>query len=153
MIRITNFTFATFVTVTAIVMSAIAALDRGSTVIDKTLLVAISVAICIGSHLILSISKTKLAWILWLLCLVSAVYSHITFFSFAKMRANDERSLYSIQKSNVEREIEATRSALGRIEARPAAKVAAELAVTKGWNRRNAFHHVFRNSIHVPVRS
>jgi hypothetical protein len=38
----------------------------------------------------------------------------------------------------VEREIEATRSALTRIEARPVATVASELAVTKGWSRRNA---------------
>ena len=136
--RITSFTFATFVTVTAIVMSAVAAHDRGSTVIDKTLLMAISVAICAGSHLIPSISKTKLAWLLWVLCMVGAVYSHITFFSFAKLRANDDRSQYSIQKNGVEREIEATRSALARIEARPVATVASELAVTKGWSRRNA---------------
>jgi hypothetical protein len=59
---------------------------------------AISVAICAGSHLIPSISKTKLAWFLWVLCMVGAVYSHITFFSFAKLRANDDRSQYSIQK-------------------------------------------------------
>jgi hypothetical protein len=138
MIRITSFTFATFVTVTAIVMSAVAALDRGSTAVDKTLLIAISVAICTGSHLIPSISKTKLAWLLWVLCMVGAVYSHITFFSFAKLRANDERSQYSIQRSGVEREIEVTRLALERIEARPVATVASELAVTKGWSRRNA---------------
>lgn len=136
--RITSFTFATFVTVTAIVMSAVAAYDRGSTLVDKTLLIAISVAICAGSHLIPSISKTKLSWVLWVLCMVGAVYSHITFFSFAKLRANDERSQYSIQKSGVEREIDATRSALARIDARPVATVASELAATKGWSRRNA---------------
>jgi len=119
-------------------MSAVAALDRGSTAVDKTLLIAISVAICTGSHLIPSISKTKLAWLLWVLFMVGAVYSHITFFSFAKLRANDERSQYSIQRSGVEREIEVTRLALERIEARPVATVASELAVTKGWSRRNA---------------
>ena len=81
--RITSFTFATVVTVTAIVMSAVAANDRGSNGVDKTVLMAISVAICAGSHLLPSISRTKLAWLLWMLCLIGAVYSHITFFSFA----------------------------------------------------------------------
>jgi len=73
-----------------------------------------------------------------MLCLMGAVYSHITFLSFAKLRANEERSQYSVQKRGVEREIEATHAALARIEARPVATVASELAVTKGWSRRNA---------------
>jgi hypothetical protein len=119
-------------------MSAVAAHDRGSAVVDKVLLMAISIAICAGSHLIPSISKKKLGLLLWVLCLVGAVYSHITFFSFAKLRTNDERLQYSVEKSGVEREIEATRYALARIEARPVATVAAELAVTRGWSRRNA---------------
>jgi hypothetical protein len=128
--------FAILVTSTAMAMSAVAALDRGGTIVDKMLWVAISVMVCLGSHLIPSITKARWAWLLWGFCLLGTIYSHITFLTYSSLRAGDERSKHSIQKADVERQIQITREALSSINARPIATVSEQLAITKGWRNR-----------------
>ncbi len=130
--------FAILVTSTATVMSAVAALERGGTILDRVLWVAISVAVCLGSHLIPSIIKTRWSWLLWMFCLLGTVYSHITFLTYSSLRAGDERSNHSIQKADVERQIQITREALSSISARPIATVSEQLAITTGWRNRTA---------------
>lgn len=129
---------AIFVTGTALVMSGMAGWYRGSSILDCTLLISISVAISAGSHLIPSISKSRLAWALWGCCFIGALYSHLTFFSYTSLRAGDNRSQHSVQVSRVEQQIKAAHEAFALITARPLAIVATELAVTKNWRRRNA---------------
>ena len=136
--KITVFSFAIIVTVTAMLMSADAAIERGGSTLDQMLLVALSVEICLGSHLIPSISKSKLSWLLWMICVLGAIYSHITFFTYSKLRAGDERSQHSVQKQGVERQIEAIRMTLATINARSVATVASELSITNGWRMRSA---------------
>jgi hypothetical protein len=129
---------ALFVTGTALVMAGMAGWYRGSTILDRSLLISISVAISAGSHLIPSVSKSRLAWVLWGCCFIGALYSHLTFFSYTSLRAGDDRTAHSVQLSMAERQLGAAREALALITARPLTTVASELAVTRNWRRRNA---------------
>lgn len=130
--------FAGFITLTAIGMSAAAALERGGTALDQTLMIALSVAVCGSCHLILAISRSKLSWVLWAFCMMGSVYSHVTFLSYAGLRAGEVRALHSIQRLNIERQTEAIRDALAGISARPITIVADELSHTKARRERIA---------------
>ncbi|OGS93180.1 MAG: hypothetical protein A3K04_11270 [Gallionellales bacterium RBG_16_56_9] len=129
---------AVAITLTAMAMAAVAAWDRGGSALDRALLMALSVAICAGTHLIPALSKRRLAWLLWAGCLLGTVYGHLVFFTHASLRAGDNRAQYSVQMSGVERQIEAAQSALDGITARPVTVVAAELADTQGSRQRSA---------------
>jgi len=129
---------ALLVTSTSLAMAAVAGWYRGSAMLDRSLLIAISIAICAGSHLIPSISKSRISWMLWAFCLIGALYSHITFFSYTSLHSNEDRSQHSIQVMMSEQQIMAAREALAAITARPLPTVALELAITKNWRRRNA---------------
>jgi hypothetical protein len=130
--------FAGFITLTAIGMSAAAALERGGTALDQTLMVAFSVAVCGSCHLILAISRSRLSWALWAFCMIGSVYSHVTFLSYAGLRAGEERAHHSTQRLNIDRQTEAIREALAGISARPVTVVADELSHTKRRRERIA---------------
>lgn len=136
--KVFTFVFAIFVSLTALVVSGVSAVERGGTILDQLLMVSISLAVCIGSQFILAISRHYLSWLLWLLCFMGSIYSHITFLSYASHRAGNVHAQSDIHVIRVEREIEATREALLEIEARPATTVAADLAVAKSWKKRRA---------------
>lgn len=129
---------ASFVTLTAMAMASASAWDRGGDAIDRALLVALSVAICAGAHLIPSVSKRRLAWLLWGGCLLGTIYSHLVFFTHASLHAGEVRAKQSNQVVGTEKQIEAARDALAGISARPVSVIASELAVTRGWRKRSA---------------
>lgn len=120
---------ATFVTIVAALMTAVAAWDRGGTPLDKGLLVAMSVVIVLAVHLLPAISRRPSAWLVWVGCLLCAVYGHLTFLTHASQRAGESMAQQSAQKVGTERQFELTREALAQIKARPVSEVAAELAV------------------------
>ncbi len=128
---------AAFVTLTAVGMAAVAAWDRGGSAIDRALLVAISVAICLGTHLIPALSKRKLAWLLWAGCLLGTTFGHVVFFTHSSLRAGEVRAMHAVQVVGTEKQIEAAREALAGITARPVAVVATELAATQGRRERS----------------
>lgn len=130
--------FAIFITLTAMAMAAIAAWDRGGSIIDRALLVAISIAICAGAHLIPALSKRKLAWLLWAGCLLGTIFGHVVFFTHSSIRAGEVRAQHSVQAEGTGKQIDAAREALAGITARPVAVVAAELATTQGRRERSA---------------
>lgn len=119
---------AVFVTLTAAAMTAVAAWDRGGTGIDKALLVAMSVVIVLAVHLLPALSRRPLSWLVWGCCLLCAVYGHLTFLTHASLRAAEARAEQSVLAIRVERQIATAREAMARIEARPVAVVAAQLA-------------------------
>ena len=134
--RMTQF-LAVFVTVTALAMTAVAAWDRGGTAVDRTLLVALSIALCLGTHLIPALSKRRLAWLLWAGCLLGTIYGHVTFFTHASLRASELRVQHSALVVGTGRQIAVIRESLESIKARPIATVAAELSTTRdNWQRR-----------------
>lgn len=129
---------AIFITTTAIAMAGMAAWDRGGNAMDRALLVSLSVAICAGTHLIPALTKRKLAWVLWVGCLLGTVYGHLVFFTHASIRAGDDRAKHSLQSEGVSQQIQATKFALEGITARPVAVVAAELAGVQDSRQRSA---------------
>lgn len=129
---------AVVTTLTAMAMSAVAAWDRGGTVADRTLLIALAVTICAGTHFLPALSPRRVTWLLWSACLLGTVYGHLTFFTHAAIRAGAERAQQSAQVTDATRQIDAAREALAGIKARPVAVVAKALAYTKSDRRRIA---------------
>lgn len=119
---------AVFVTLTAAAMTAVAAWDRGGTMIDKALLIAMSVVIVLAVHLLPAMSRRPVAWLVWSCCLLCAIYGHLTFLTHASLRAAEARAQQSAVAGRIERQIETAREALAEIKARPIATVSAELA-------------------------
>lgn len=131
-------TLAILITTTAIIMAAVVSWERGGTTIERLLLLALSVAICIGTHLIPSLSKIGLAWLLWLGCLSCAIYSHVTFFTYASFHAGEVRAHSSGQVVALRQQIEADRNALTEIKSRPVTVVAFELGHATDYRLRSA---------------
>lgn len=137
---------AIFVTSTAVTMTAIAAWDRGGTMIDKTVLVAMSVVIVNVVHLLPAMSRRPAAWLVWFVCLFGAVYGHLTFFTNASLRAADLRAQQSVLAIGTQKQIETTQQALDQIKARPVAIVAAQLAQTDDKRERAALRDEIRDA-------
>jgi hypothetical protein len=111
-------------------MTAVAAWDRGGTMVDRTILVAMSVVIVLAVHLLPALSRRPASWLVWMGCLLCAIYGHLTFFTHASLRAGDKLAQQSSLAVSTDRQIEAARDALAAIKARPVATVAAELATS-----------------------
>ncbi|MCK9382130.1 MAG: hypothetical protein M0P95_13850 [Sulfuritalea sp.] len=131
---------ATFTTLTAVAMSAAAAWDRGGTVLDRALLVAMAVTICAAAHLLPALSRRGVTWLLWIACLLATVYGHLTFFTHAGLRAGETRAQQSVEVADVSRQIETMREALAGINARPVATVAVDLSRARTERRIEALH-------------
>lgn len=131
---------AAVVTVVAAQMAAASAANRGGTEHDKELLVALAIVMVLAVHLIPAISRNWVSWIVWFGCLICALFSHLTFFTHADLRANDNFAQASARTVGTERQIEMTREALGQIVARPVALVADELAKSTDKRERAALN-------------
>lgn len=129
---------ASFITTVAIFMTSVAAWDRGGTLIDKVLLISLSIVIILGVHLIPAISRKPVAWLVWSFCLLCAVFGHITFLTNASLRAGEVRAQQSATTVGTERQISATKEALAAITARPVSEVATQLAQERVWRVRSA---------------
>ncbi len=129
---------AAFVTLTAACMAAVAAWERGGTLLDRVLLVSMSAIIVVAVHLLPALSRRWIVWPVWMGCLLCAMYGHLTFLIHASVHAEEIRAQHSDLTVGTGRQIEVTRESLARINARPVATVAAELAVTRDRRRRLA---------------
>jgi len=127
---------AVMVSVTAMAMAGVAAWDRGATRLDSLLLLALSISIVLGTHLIPSLTRRKTALVLWMGCLLCAVYSHMTFLTIASNRAGDLRAQNSIHVQGFKQQIDAVTSALNGITARPVTQVARDLANADNYRLR-----------------
>jgi len=129
---------AIVLTATAVLMAAFSAMDRGGSVSDRVLLVVISVVITILAHLLLSLTRNKLAWLLWLGCLAVTIYGHTVFFTNSINRAGEQAVRLSLQSQEIDRQIEFITHAIAGIVARPVTVVSNELSVTRGYRKRQA---------------
>ncbi len=130
--------FATCVTATAMAIAAVSALDRGGTILDQMLMIALYVAICAGTHFILAFSNHPTAWFLWICCMLGTVFVHLTFLTHANIRAGEVRAQHSVQKTEIERQIKVANETLATIKSRPIAVVADVLASSHDWRQRPA---------------
>jgi hypothetical protein len=123
--------FAVFVTLTALSMVAVAAWARGGNTTERILIVALSIILSLGTHLLPALSKSKLTWILWAGCLIATVYGHLVFFTHSNQHAGEVRAQTGLQIDGVTRQIASIREALAEIQARPVATVASDLSIAK----------------------
>lgn len=130
--------FAVAVSSTSLAMSFMAGLDRGGTHIDQVVMIASGICACAGSQFILSISRRKVAWIIWSICLLITLYINATFLSYASSRAGEGHAQHSLQSESLDRQMSEISKALDNIQARPVAIVNAELMNENGWRKRNA---------------
>jgi hypothetical protein len=137
-VKLITLALAMIVSATALMMAAAAAWQRGGTMMERELLLALSVSICLGTHLIPAVAKNKLAWLLWIGCLSCAIYSHLTFFTYANSHAGDVRAQRSSQVMGLRQQIEVHRMALDEIKSRPITVVALELANSTDYRLRRA---------------
>lgn len=126
-------TIASFVTLIACAMAAVAAWDRGGSFVDRVLLVSISVVIVLAVHLLPGLSKRRVKWLVWSACLLAAIYGHLTFLTYASQRAAQKRADESAVTQGTQKQIEAVKSALEAIQARSISIVANELYHAKKW--------------------
>lgn len=129
---------AVFVTLTAAGMAAAAAWGRGGTDVERALIVALSVAVVLAVHLLPALNRHWAGWVLWVCCLLAAVFAHLVFFTQASVHAGDIRGQQSARFTGTVQQIEATQAALDGIRARPVAVIAAEVAATDSWRQRRA---------------
>ncbi|MEW6057955.1 MAG: hypothetical protein AB1540_15210, partial [Bdellovibrionota bacterium] len=122
---------ASFVTLAACIMAGVAAWDRGGNWLDRSLLASISVIIVLSVHLLPSMSKRWVGWVVWSGCLLCAIYGHLTFLVHSNERALQQFSENSSLSVGTEKQIVATKAALSEIQARPMSVVASELADAK----------------------
>ena len=128
--------FAVFTTLTALLMAAIAAINRGGTFMEQILLVMLSVMMVLGVHLLPAISRRLSTWLLWFGCFVCAIFGHLTFLTHSTLNAVETRTAQSAQLTGIQNQIALTRESLSAISARPVSIVAAELAQTRDWKLR-----------------
>ena len=124
---------AILITLTAILMTSIAALNRGGTFIEQILLVSLSIIMVLAVHFLPAISRSASAWILWTGCLLCAIFGHLTFLTHSTISAGEVRVLHSAQMIATQNQIAATRGALEAISARPVTVIAAELGQAVKW--------------------
>jgi hypothetical protein len=119
---------ASCVTLAACLMAAAAAFDRGGTAIDKGLLVVMSIMIVLAVHLLPSISRHPISWVVWTGCLACAIFGHLTFLIHANMRAGEALAQQSSLTVGTNNQIKAVREALEQVKARPLTVISAQLA-------------------------
>ena len=86
---------AAVATAVAVAMAAVSARDRGGTMIDRALLLALAKTVCACVHLLPALSRRRVMWLSWAACLFGALYGHVTFFTHAGLRAAQVRAQQS----------------------------------------------------------
>lgn len=136
--RTLTLALAVGVLLVALGMAAVSAWGRGFGLLDKSLMVALAVAVVAGVHLLPALCRSLAIWPLWLACFVVAVYGHAGFLLQAGERVATARHAPQAQAQALIEQREAIGQALANIKARPVAVVAAQLARTHNPNRRQA---------------
>lgn len=129
---------ASFITLTAIFMAGVAAWDRGGTLADKLLLICLSVVIVWAVHFLPALSKRPVMWLVWVVCLLCAVYGHLTFLTHASQRAGAAQSKETVKHIGIERQIQIINESLEKIEARPVSVVADKLSKSTSKREKSA---------------
>lgn len=85
-------------TATAICLSVLAGWQRGGPLAERVVFVAVGVVLVIGAHLLPALVRSSplvvrgAAGVLWLACMVTACYGHLTFFLLAQRHAGELRA-------------------------------------------------------------
>ena len=127
---------ALIITTIAVAMAAIAAMDRGGTLSDNILLVTLASVLAVLVHLLPSLSKSRLVWIIWSGCFLATVYGHLTFFTNAQSRAGEVRAVESLQNRDLVNQITVVTQERDSIVARPVTTLLPLLERATDWKER-----------------
>jgi len=141
--------FAIMLTATAVSMAGVAAMDRGGSFADKTLLMVLASLVAGLVHFLPALTRNKLAWLLWVGCFVGTLYGHLTFFTNAQMRAGEVHAQNSMVASDIEKQTLTVTRERDSIVARPVTIVMRDLAATQDWKAKQ----VLRNELAEARRS
>ncbi len=108
-------------------MAAASAIDRGATLVDRTLIVALACVLVMGAHLLPAITSTWKGRALWLVCLLLTAWGHAVFFTSSAQRAGQIRA-DAVKPSSA---ATALQDELSSTQARPVTAVAADLATAR----------------------
>lgn len=92
------FWLATFATATALSLSILAGWQRGGTLPERVVWVAIGIVLVVSAHLLPALIRESsfvvrgMGSVLWVACMVTAGYGHLTFFLFAQQHAGERRA-------------------------------------------------------------
>lgn len=98
MIRLSCWVLSTAATGTAICLSVLAGWQRGGSLAERLVWVAISVVLVVSAHLLPALVRESpyrvrtVAGVLWLACMTTACFGHLTFFLLAQRHAGDLRA-------------------------------------------------------------
>jgi hypothetical protein len=112
----------------ALGMAAVSAWQRGSTDVERVMLVALACA-CVGAvHLLPALAPRRILWPLWAGCFLLTVFGHAGFFAFAATKAGEARAGQSAQALAIRAQQARITETLSGIKARPMSQVAAQLS-------------------------
>ncbi|AOJ97506.1 hypothetical protein [Burkholderia vietnamiensis] len=92
------FWLATFATATALSLSILAGWQRGGTLPERVVWVAIGIVLVVSAHLLPALIRESsfvvrgMGSVLWVARMVTAGYGHLTFFLFAQQHAGERRA-------------------------------------------------------------
>lgn len=98
MIRLSRWVLSIGATGTAICLSVLAGWQRGGSLAERLVWVAISVVLVVSAHLLPALVRElpyrvrAVAGVLWLACMATACFGHLTFFLLAQRHAGDLRA-------------------------------------------------------------
>lgn len=135
--------FAITITLTSVLMAAVGAQDRGGSSVDQLLMVALSVCVTLLVHFLPSLTRNKMALIVWGLCMSAALFNHLNFFVHSAERAEIRRGMEAESSIKVrglnERIADVTRDYTS-IDARTETEISHSLVLAKGWKLRSALN-------------
>lgn len=105
--------------------------------VAKAIWMACSVAFCIGSQILPSISGSKKARALWVVCVGTTVFNVMSCFDIVSRNAGESHLRHSPAMVGLERQIGEINKALSTISARPLSSVSQELSATSEWRKRS----------------
>ncbi|WP_439892513.1 hypothetical protein ACS7SF_08445 [Ralstonia sp. 25C] len=98
MIRLTGWVLSLGATGTAICLSVLAGWQRGGSLAERLVWVAISVVLVVSAHLLPALVRASsyqvrtVAGVLWLACMAAACFGHLSFFVLAQRHAGELRA-------------------------------------------------------------
>jgi hypothetical protein len=135
--------FAIAITITSVLMAAVAAQDRGGSTIDQILLVSLSISVTLLVQFLLSLTRNKLALIVWVLCLAAALFNHLSFFVHSVERAETIKSIKaedSIEVQALSERIADVSREYSLIDTRTETDITKRLVAATGWKGRSALN-------------
>ena len=133
-----TFCFAFTITSVAVLIAVASGIERGSSLFDQIILVTMAVSVTLLAHLLPALIQTRLALVVWALCLLVSFYGYLVYFMGSQSRTGEARAEHSlVADSSLDRlaDLKISRDA---IQSRSVSLIANDLSVTTESHKRSA---------------